>query len=258
MKAYDLLAQRQAGDDVPTPRSGGDRGPLLSEAHRFWQEGSPARGGKTLSPSARTEAERAVRYFTQWHGDMRLGDITRERAGDFRDAIARMPIRLTAKERALPLRVLLERDHKGRDTMHVGSVNKYLNLLSAVISAAEKDGRMDKVPVFANPFTRLGLPLDRRSIEGGRRKLHRGGASGVVQDGGLYGRRSARWGSRRGCVLVPARRPSVRREAQRDRPAPSHGHPRGPRHGHLVHRHRDRGRQGHQDRWVPPEGPASR
>ena len=169
VSAYNLLAQRQAGDDIETPLPEVEKGPLLSEAHTHWQEGSPARGGKTIAPNTRKEAERAVRYFTQWFGNLRLGEITKEKARDFRDSISRMPIRLSIKERSVPLRVLLERDHKGRDLMHAASVNKYLNLMSAIVTAAERDGRMDRIQGFVNPFNKMSLAIDRRSVEAGRR-----------------------------------------------------------------------------------------
>ncbi|TIX80327.1 MAG: site-specific integrase, partial [Mesorhizobium sp.] len=79
-----------------------------------------------------------------------------------------MPTRMTDKQRALPLRELLAGDLGAHEPVHAASVNKYLNLLSAIISAAEKEGLVDKVSGFLNPFKGLALTVDRRSEEGRR------------------------------------------------------------------------------------------
>jgi integrase len=168
VKAYDLMQRRQEGDDVPTPVAAA-KGPTIEEAFGSWRDGSAARGGRRLSPRTLSEAERAVRYFKQWHGNLRLGDISKEKAREFRNAVAQMPTRLTAKERAMPLKALLAQGIRGRKPVHAGSVNKYLNLLSAIVTAAEKEGTMDRTPAFANPFKGLALVIDKRSDEGRRK-----------------------------------------------------------------------------------------
>lgn len=142
-KAYALKLERHEGKDVPTPPPSPERGPKLSDAFTSWKTGSGARGAKTPAPKTVREADRSVRLFLQWHGDIRLGDITKEKARDFRNAIARIPGGLTKEERALPLRKLLERNLKDRLTAHAATVNKHLNLLSAVVGAAEGEGRLD-------------------------------------------------------------------------------------------------------------------
>lgn len=93
VKGYDLLKKRQEGDVVPTPSPApaAAKGPLLSEAFTKWKSGSQARGGKQPSPNTVAEAERAVRYFTQWHGDLPLGEIDKPKARDFRNALTRHP-----------------------------------------------------------------------------------------------------------------------------------------------------------------------
>jgi hypothetical protein len=60
-----------------------------------------------------TEAEQAVRYFKELHGDLWLGEITREKAREFRDALARVPAALPRDFRKLPLPDLLKRDLSG-------------------------------------------------------------------------------------------------------------------------------------------------
>ncbi len=173
VRGLEARAKRQAGEDVPTPKPlMQDRGPRLSEAFDLWKTGSPARGGKKPAASTVREAERAVRYLTQWHGDICLSALTKEKAREFRNAIARLPTRLVGKERMLPLRELITAVDKAgvsREVAHAASVNKLLNLLSAIVSIAEREGLFDQCKGFTNPFTRLGLTIDKRTLENPRR-----------------------------------------------------------------------------------------
>lgn len=165
VKAYELLQMRQEGGVVPTPASApvlAAKGPRLSEAFTKWKRGSQARGGKQPSPNTITEAERAVRYFTQWHGDLALGEIDKPKAREFRNALSRLPTRLTAKQRGMPLRRLVESIGADHAPAHAATVNKSLNLLAAIVGAAERDGEMDNVAGFVNPFRNLNIVIDQR------------------------------------------------------------------------------------------------
>jgi integrase len=152
VRAYDKINARQRGASVPTPTV--DRGPKLSEVFERWKRGGSARGAK--KPSARTvlEAEQAVRYFKDLNGDMRLGNVNRETARTFRDTISKIPKALPAKLRKLPLAKLLERDLSSFPMRSATTINKLLTMLGAIISQAERDGFMDKVAGFVNPFGR--------------------------------------------------------------------------------------------------------
>ncbi len=122
-KAYGLMLARQEGELVSTPAPSSQRGPTVTEAYEAWKAGSGARGSR--KPSGRTllEAERSVRLLKEWHEDIRLGDLTREKARDFRDALARVPTRLPAELRRLALRDLLKRDLKAYPTQHAATIN---------------------------------------------------------------------------------------------------------------------------------------
>lgn len=151
VKAYGLMLERQRGEVIDTPAPSAGRGPKLSEAHAAWAAGSGARGAR--KPSARTlqEAAHALRRLTEWCGDVRLASLTREQVREFRDALARMPTGLPAKLRALPLRVLLKRsDLKSYPPVHAATVNKSLNILSAIVSHADGAGALPAD--FRNPF----------------------------------------------------------------------------------------------------------
>lgn len=178
VQAYDLMTQRQAGADVPTPRRPKvePKGVCsIAEAFATWKAGSPARGSKRPSENTVREAEHAVRRFTEMFGrDTALSGITREMVRSFRDALARVPTRLPAKLRGLTITDLLKSPNLAAAHLpppRVGTVNKSLSLLAAIISNAEREGLLDGVPSFVNPFGKgLKLVADSRE-EDGRKPL---------------------------------------------------------------------------------------
>ncbi len=85
VRAYGLLLQRHEGEPVETSAppvpAAASKGPKLSEAFEAWKAGSGARGGKKPSDRTLLEASYVVRRLTEWHGDIRLGDLTRSWPG---------------------------------------------------------------------------------------------------------------------------------------------------------------------------------
>lgn len=163
---YQAAKQRQEGLVVQTPAEPepAEKGPKLSEALAQWKAGSPARGGKKPSHSTVREAERVARYFMEWHGDLHLADITKEKARDFRNALAALPTRLKGSQRKMSFRQLIESTaNKDSEPLHAATVNKYLNLLVALVSTAERDGYMDRIKGFTNPFSKLSIAVDKRN-----------------------------------------------------------------------------------------------
>ncbi|WP_424627959.1 DUF6538 domain-containing protein [Bradyrhizobium sp. SYSU BS000235] len=79
VRAYDAINKRQRGDIIPTPvvtkQPTGELGPKLSEALASWAAGGSAHNAKKPNANTVTEAEQAVRYFKELHGDLRLGEI---------------------------------------------------------------------------------------------------------------------------------------------------------------------------------------
>lgn len=166
VKAHNLLLQRHAGEVVETPKPAADKGPKLSEAFEFWKEGGNAAGARKPGPNTVREAQHAVRRFTEWHGDMRLGDITREKAREFKEALARVPTRLPRKLLALSMREVLKHPDAIGQPVHANTVNKALHLLGAILSKAVRDGRMDALPTFVNPFDKgIKFTVDERQRE---------------------------------------------------------------------------------------------
>lgn len=166
VRGYEATKEKQGGKVIrtPAPEQPAERGPKLSEAFAQWKAGSPAKGGKKPTLSSVREAERVVRFFTQWHGDLHLGDITKEKARDFRNALASMPTRLKGAQRRMTFRQLVESGKKAdNDIIHAATVNKYLNLIAGLITNTERDGYMDRVAGFTNPFSKLQITVDKRN-----------------------------------------------------------------------------------------------
>jgi integrase len=161
-----MLLERQSGKIVPAPQPRGDKGPRLSEAFAAWKTGGKVKGAR--QPSSRTllEAEHAVRRFREWHGDLRLGDIDKAKARDFRDALMKVRTRLPRKLIKLPLQDLLRIDLSDLPTAHANTINKSLNILSAIVAHVMREGKMDRMPSYANPFQGIKLSVDDRGAEG--------------------------------------------------------------------------------------------
>jgi integrase len=156
VRAYDAMGRRQRGEVIPTPsvtrQSAEELGPKLTEALASWAAGGSAHNAKKPNANTVTEAEQAVRYFKELHGDLRLGEINREKAREFRDAVAKVPSALPRNLRKLPLPELLKRDLSDRTPRAATTVNKIVQILGAIVSRAEREGFLDKVPGFVNPF----------------------------------------------------------------------------------------------------------
>ncbi|BEV46449.1 site-specific integrase [Afipia carboxidovorans] len=164
VRAYDAMAKRQRGEIIPTPiaaresteelgsRFSKELGPRLSEALNSWAAGGSAHNAKKPNANTIKEAQQAVRYFKELHGDLPLGEIDREKAREFRDAIAKVPASLPRDLRKLPLPELLKRDLSKFRPRMATTVNKIVQVLGGVISRAEREGFLDKVPGFVNPF----------------------------------------------------------------------------------------------------------
>ena len=166
VRGYDLLLSRQAGGIVEAPaRPNAGVGPKLSEALKAWTAGGTTRGARKPGHGAVTEAGRAVRRFLEWHDDLRLGSIDKAKARDFRDALSRVRTRLPHDVSKLPLRELLKRNLEHLPPAHANTINKSMNLLSAVVAHAMREGELDKLPNYANPFKGMKLITDEREAE---------------------------------------------------------------------------------------------
>lgn len=166
VRAYDAMGKRQRGEIIPTPivaresaeelgsKLSKELGPRLSEALSSWAAGGSAHNARKPNANTVKEAQQAVRYFKELHGDLSLGEIDREKAREFRDAVAKVPASLPRDLRKLPIPELLKRDLSGFRPRMATTVNKIVQVLGGIISRAENEGFMDKVPGFVNPFSK--------------------------------------------------------------------------------------------------------
>ncbi|WP_140943652.1 site-specific integrase [Prosthecodimorpha hirschii] len=154
VQAIEDLQARQAGKVVPTPTfsESDGAGPRLTEAFAQWKAGGGIKGARVPSPNSILEAEQAVRRFIELHGDLRLGSITKPRAREYRDAIAKLPTRLPKSLRDQPLPSILAKDLSSYPTRDAATVNKLLALLGGIVSHAAGEGLLDDLAGFANPF----------------------------------------------------------------------------------------------------------
>jgi hypothetical protein len=91
VKALQAIQRRHAGEPVETPRQpeitepGTPQGDTLRAAFQGWQK------ARNPSPGTLTEYERAIRLFTELHGDMAVVSIKRSHARRFREALQDVP-----------------------------------------------------------------------------------------------------------------------------------------------------------------------
>ena len=138
--------------DAAMPDNEAARGPLLSEALAAWKEGSGVVGGRKPRPQTVIEAEMAVRHFTQLNGDMRIGEIGKKLVQDYATAISKIPVKLTAELQKLTLPDLLKRDLSKLRCRSASTVNKSLQMLSAMIEQARRRSDLDEASHWPNHF----------------------------------------------------------------------------------------------------------
>ena len=103
--------------------------------------------------------------FGNGTSDLHLGTIDKAKAREFRDALAKVPTRLPRDVVRLPLRDLLKADMSGLPATHANTINKSMALLSAIVAHAMREGKMDHVANYANPFQGIKLSIDDREAE---------------------------------------------------------------------------------------------
>jgi integrase len=138
LKALQATSARNNGVIVETPSVADrrERTPTIQVAFDHWKSGIGTGGEKLPAKGSIEEAAYAVRRFKELHGDLPIAEITSARARTFRDAIAKVPPRLSKALQKLPLPKLL--DIVGLSDVRPASatVNKRLTLLSAILKKA--------------------------------------------------------------------------------------------------------------------------
>jgi integrase len=138
--------------DTAVPDNETARSPLLSEALAAWREGSGVIGGRKPRPQTVVEANMAVRHFVQLHGDMRIGEIGKKMVQDYSTAISKIPVKLTVELQKLALPDLLKLDLSKHNRRSASTVNKSLQMLSAMIEQARRRSDLDEASYWPNHF----------------------------------------------------------------------------------------------------------
>jgi integrase len=150
--AFERIKARLEGEIAPTPERGPEPSKArISSALKCWAEGG-GRGARKPRQGSIDEAERAVERFTELVGDLPLTTITKAHGRAFRDALAKVPKALPDQLRQLRLPDLLKQDLSGFPTRSAQTINKTLSLLGGIMARAERDGFLEAVPGWSNPF----------------------------------------------------------------------------------------------------------
>lgn len=123
----------------------------ISQALQAWSAGGGAKGARRPAPNTITEADTGVRRFVELFGELPVRQINKAHGREYRDAISKIPKKLPAELKRLPLKELLEHDLAGFELRSATTINKSLTLLGAVLGRAEHDGYFDGVD-WRNPF----------------------------------------------------------------------------------------------------------
>jgi integrase len=168
VKALQAIQQRQAGEPIETPpQPEPDYAAVVPAAESLraafegWQ--------KARNPSSGTlaEYERAIRLFTELHGDMPVVNIKRSHARQFREALQDVPRHRQGDLLKASLPELAEWGRKHPDTagLSEGTINKLLGGVQAIAVWARDQGVIpDDVP-WSDPFARMRLEEDESDRE---------------------------------------------------------------------------------------------
>ena len=113
--------------------------PRLSEVFEKWREAHVAVGG---APKTINDFRTQIARFIGFHGDMQVHKVTQTHVVEFKDAVLRLPSRMTNEERALPFseQVGLTASDPDRSTISPRTVNeKVLGAVSAVLGHAHSE-----------------------------------------------------------------------------------------------------------------------
>lgn len=169
------------------------RGPLISEALTVWREGGGVRGSRKPRELTAREADMAVRHFVQLNGDMRIGDIGKKVVQDYAAAISKIPVKLPAKLQKLPLPDLLNQDLSKLRPRSASTVNKSLQMLSAMVERARRQSDLDQAESWPNHFKGERVESD-ATAEDDRLPFSADDLRRIFIDGPVHGQRKRQTG----------------------------------------------------------------
>jgi integrase len=162
VKALQAVQRRHAGEPVETPRqpditeTGTPEGDTLRAAFQGWQK------ARNPAPGTLSEYERAIRLFTELHGDMPVVNIKRSHARQYRETLQDVPKHRQGDLLKASLPELADWGRKHLDAVRLskGTINKLLGGVQAIGLWARDQGLIpDDVP-WSDPFARMRLEED--------------------------------------------------------------------------------------------------
>jgi integrase len=159
VKELQAKLARQKGEPVETPplilpdQNGTPVDGALKEALVGWQkERSPGDG-------VFAEYERAIRLFSELHGDLPIAQIKRSHARQFREALQDMPRHRSGLLLHMPLPELAEwgRKHPQAQKITAPTLNKLLGGVQTVALWARKTGMVPEDLPWSDPFSKMRL-----------------------------------------------------------------------------------------------------
>jgi integrase len=159
VRALDAIDRRNAGEAVETPKFsiGSSASPMsgtVREALVGWRK------ERTRPEEGVSEYTRAIEMFIQLHSNLRVADIRKRHALEFREALQQVPkIRRGPLLKAgLPELSQWGREHPGEPKVSAGTVNKQLGAVQAIAGWGYRKGLVpDDVP-WSDPFKDMRLP----------------------------------------------------------------------------------------------------
>ena len=155
VRANEVAERRLNGEAVDTPKApevaqivgrdgngGGPVGEAISTIYKSWKT------ERRPSSKLTSEWDKAIRRFTELHGDLPIKSVTRRHVSSFKDALLKLPARPSATIRKLPVPKalkLLEGDTT-TPTLSPASVKKDLAAIHAVMAWAMENGYREDNP----------------------------------------------------------------------------------------------------------------
>jgi hypothetical protein len=163
------VKSRAEGQPVETPplsaitsSTTSTTGATLTAAFEGWKR------QRNRAPGTLAEYERAIKMFTELHGNLPLVQIKRSHARQFREALQDVPGRRNGKLLNASLPELAEWGHEHPDVPKItaGTVNKQLTAVQAIANWAHDNGMIPDDVQWADPFRRMRLGDD-EAVRGG-------------------------------------------------------------------------------------------
>jgi hypothetical protein len=159
LKQLKAVLARHRGEPVETPaliepnQDGPAATGTLKEALAGWQRERDPQAGVFA------EYERAIRLFSELHGDLPIAQIKRSHARQFREALQDMPRHRSGALLHMPLPELAAwgRKHSEAQKIAAPTLNKLLGGVQTVALWAHKTGMVPEDLPWADPFSKMRL-----------------------------------------------------------------------------------------------------